>query len=148
MLTIFASLLAVASAAPGFRRQASGPTVQVKNGTISGVHSSTYNEDYFLGIPYAQAPINGLRFTNPQSLNSTWNSTYDASEYAPSCVGYGNDQLGYPISEDCLYLNVVRPCGYENEKLPIGGCHVEELDVCVGLGCTGDMEDTLGHDRR
>jgi carboxylesterase type B len=34
----------------------------VKNGTISGVHSSTYNEDYFLGIPYAQPPVNGLRF--------------------------------------------------------------------------------------
>lgn len=120
MLTIFASLLAVASAAPGYRRQASGPTAQVKNGTISGVHSSTYNEDFFLGIPYALPPVNGLRFKNPQSLNSTFNSTYDASEYAPSCVGYGGDQLGYPISEDCLYLNVVRPCGYEDQELPIG----------------------------
>ena len=64
MLTIFASLLAVVSAAPGYRRQDSygAPTVSVKNGTISGVHSSTYNEDYFLGIPYAQPPVNGLRF--------------------------------------------------------------------------------------
>jgi carboxylesterase type B len=92
----------------------------VKNGTISGVHSSTYNEDYFLGIPYAQPPVNGLRFKIPQSLNTTWNSTYDATEYAPSCVGYGGDQKGYPISEDCLYLNVVRPSGYEDQELPIG----------------------------
>jgi carboxylesterase type B len=126
MLTIFASLLAVASAAPGYRRQAGygsnggAPTAHVKNGTISGVHSSTYNEDYFLGIPYAQPPVNGLRFKVPQSLNTTWNSTYDATEYAPSCVGYGGDQKGYPISEDCLYLNVVRPSGYEDQELPIG----------------------------
>jgi carboxylesterase type B len=30
------------------------------------------------------------------------------------------DQIGYPVSEDCLYLNVIRPCGYENEDLPVG----------------------------
>ncbi|KAL1582072.1 hypothetical protein WHR41_09255 [Cladosporium halotolerans] len=124
MLTIFASLLAAASAAPSYRRQASygggAPTVDVKNGTISGIHSSTYNEDYFLGIPYAQPPVNGLRFRNPQSLNTTYNSTYEATEYASSCVGYGGDQLGYPVSEDCLYLNVVRPSGYEDQELPIG----------------------------
>jgi carboxylesterase type B len=125
MLTIFASLLAVASAAPGYRRQAGygtngSPTVELKNGTISGVHSSTYNEDYFLGIPYAQPPVNGLRFKNPQSLNTTYNSTFEATEYANSCVGYGGDQIGYPVSEDCLYLNIVRPSGYENETLPIG----------------------------
>ncbi|KAM0706607.1 hypothetical protein Q7P35_005934 [Cladosporium inversicolor] len=126
MLTVFASLLAVASALPEYRRQTGygsnggAPTVSVKNGTISGTHSSTYNEDYFLGIPYAQPPVNGLRFKVPQSLNSTYNSTYEATEYAPSCVGYGGDQLGYPVSEDCLYLNVVRPSGYEDQELPIG----------------------------
>jgi carboxylesterase type B len=124
MLTVLASLLVIASAAPhhppGYGHNGGAPTANVKNGTISGVHSSTYNEDYFLGIPYAQPPVNGLRFKVPQSLNTTYNSTYDASEYAPSCVGYGGDQLGYPISEDCLYLNVVRPSGYEGQELPIG----------------------------
>ena len=24
------------------------------------------------------------------------------------------------MSDDCLYLNVIRPSGYENEKLPVG----------------------------
>jgi carboxylesterase type B len=35
------------------------------------------------------------------------------------CYGYGSDQWNYPVSEDCLYLNVVRPAGYENETLPV-----------------------------
>jgi hypothetical protein len=80
------------------------PTVTVKNGTISGVHSSTYNEDFFLGVPFAQPPVGDLRFRVPQSINSTFGSTYSATSYAPECVGYGGDDIGYETSEDCLYL--------------------------------------------
>lgn len=35
------------------------------------------------------------------------------------CYGYGSDQWNYAVSEDCLYINVVRPAGYEKEKLPV-----------------------------
>ncbi|KXT06800.1 hypothetical protein AC578_7089 [Pseudocercospora eumusae] len=119
-------LLGIASAVPrtqtSYRRQASygTPTVTVKNGTIAGVHSSTYNEDYFLGIPFAQPPLGELRFRNPQSINTSFDGTLEATEYAPECYGYGGDQIGYPQSEDCLYLNIIRPSGYENESLPVG----------------------------
>lgn len=65
------------------------PTVKVLNGTYTGLHSSTYNEDFFLGIPYAQPPVNNLRFTVPQSLNSTFNEPRAATAYSPECVGYG-----------------------------------------------------------
>jgi carboxylesterase type B len=122
MLTLFAALLAVAGAAPNSPRHygSNTPSAHIKNGTLTGVHSSSYNQDFFLGVPYAQPPVGGLRFRNPQSLNTTYNSTYAATQYAPSCVGYGGDDLGYPLSEDCLYLNVVRPSGYEGQQLPIG----------------------------
>ncbi|KAI5362182.1 putative carboxylesterase, type B, carboxylesterase type B, active, alpha/Beta hydrolase [Septoria linicola] len=97
------------------------PTVTVKNGTIAGVHKSNYNQDYFLGIPFAQPPIGQLRFRNPQSINASYDGVLQATEYAPECYGYGSDQLGYPVAESCLYLNVVRPSGFENEILPGGG---------------------------
>lgn len=30
------------------------PTVSVKNGSYAGIYSADYDQDYFLGIPYAQ----------------------------------------------------------------------------------------------
>ena len=33
---------------------------------------------------------------------------------------YQGDDIGYPVSEDCLYLNVIRPTGYEGQSLPVG----------------------------
>lgn len=85
-----AGLLGLATAVPNQSRVHGGsPTVSVKNGTISGLHSTTYNEDYFLGIPFAQPPVNELRFRNPQSYNSSYNGVLQATEYAPECYGYG-----------------------------------------------------------
>lgn len=96
------------------------PTACTKNGTYEGVHSPEYNQDYFLGIPYAQPPVQDLRFRNPQSLETSWSDSKSATQYSPACVGYGPSQIGYNISEDCLYLNVVRPAGHApEEKLPV-----------------------------
>jgi len=101
-------------------RQAAEPTVQVKNGTYRGVRSEQYNQDFFLGIPYAQPPVGNLRFRQAQSLNASWDGVRDAVEYSKECVGYGSDQWPYEVSEDCLTLNVIRPAGCsEDTKLPV-----------------------------
>ena len=68
---------------------APSPSARVLNGTYIGVHSASYNQDFFLGIPYAQPPTNDLRFRIPQSLNSIFNGTKFANAYSPECVGYG-----------------------------------------------------------
>ncbi|KAJ4295578.1 hypothetical protein N0V90_007591 [Kalmusia sp. IMI 367209] len=97
------------------------PTVRVRNGTYKGIHSDQYNQDFFLGVPFAQPPTGDLRFRNPRSLNSSWKGERDATAFSPACVGYGASQMGYNVSEDCLYLNVVRPSGIHKKHggLPV-----------------------------
>lgn len=66
-----------------------GPVVQVRNGSLKGVYSTTYDQDFFLGVPFAQAPVGQLRFSNPASITTGWSGVRDASAYAPYCQGYG-----------------------------------------------------------
>ncbi|KJX94540.1 carboxylesterase family protein [Zymoseptoria brevis] len=122
---IIAGLAGLAAAIPFVAQRntppsySSKPVAHLKNGTVEGYHQEHYNHDYFLGVPFAQPPVDRLRFRNPQSINSSFGHI-EAKEYAPECLGYGGDQLGYPVSEDCLYLNIIRPAGYEGQSLPIG----------------------------
>lgn len=89
MLLLSTVLFALSAAVLAAPSKNSSPTVRVKNGTISGVRSTSYNQDYFLGVPFAQPPLGDLRFRQAQSLNTTWKGIRDAKEYANHCVGYG-----------------------------------------------------------
>ncbi|KEY73928.1 hypothetical protein S7711_07770 [Stachybotrys chartarum IBT 7711] len=98
------------------------PVAQVRNGTYQGVYNAQYDQDFFLGVPYAQPPVGDLRLRIPHSLNESWSDSRQAVEYSPSCIGYGSDNwvLGNYVSEDCLTLNVVRPAGTAPDaKLPV-----------------------------
>ncbi|KAJ5220179.1 hypothetical protein N7468_009383 [Penicillium chermesinum] len=121
MLAIAIGFLAVWATALAAPTLGSAPTVQVRNGTYTGIHDTNYNQDYFLGIPYAQQPIGNLRFTVPQSLNESWDGSRDAKAYSDICVGYGTDSIWYPQSEACLTLNVIRSASAtKGSKLPVG----------------------------
>ncbi|KAF3767925.1 hypothetical protein M406DRAFT_61678 [Cryphonectria parasitica EP155] len=101
----------------------SQPTVQVLNGSYYGIYNPTYEEDLFLGMPFAQPPVGDLRYQNPQPLNTTWTESRNATQYSPECWGFGSDDwvLGNPVSEDCLTLNVIRPAGVAADaELPVG----------------------------
>ncbi|KAM3083576.1 hypothetical protein ACMFMG_004223 [Clarireedia jacksonii] len=138
MLLPLVSLLCVSSSALAAPHQATGwtvpepsgrpsggsgsqsPVATVKNGSYVGVHNSYYNQDFFLGVPYAQPPVNDLRFRIPQSLNESWTEPKEATAYPPFCVGYGGDDLGHEVSEDCLYLEIIRPSDIPKDKeLPV-----------------------------
>lgn len=97
----------------------STPTVSLKNGTVEGFHIPSYNQDAFLGIPFAEAPVGDRRFRTPHYLENGWESPFEAKTYPPKCVGYGSEQIGnFSVAEDCLYLNVVRPSCAEQD-LPV-----------------------------
>lgn len=101
----------------------SPPSVRLSNGTYVGVRNEEYAQDFFLGIPYAQPPIGSLRYAAPQPLNSSFEETRNATEYGWMCIGYGSDtaNLGNPVSEDCLTINIVRPAGTKpGDDLPVG----------------------------
>lgn len=118
-LTAICSLLHFSLALPSFATAESSPQAKIKNGTIEGYHVPAYKQDFFLGVPYAQPPLGPLRYRVPHSLNTSYSNTLNAKAYYPLCVGYGGDDIGYEVSEDCLALNVIRPSGYEGQKLPV-----------------------------
>ncbi|KAK1986730.1 carboxylesterase [Colletotrichum cereale] len=117
-----ASALVPRQTVPDNNTAAAAPTVDLKNGSYHGVYSSSYHQDFFLGIPYARPPVDDLRFRVPQPLNSSWEGSRNATDYSPLCFGYGSDTwvLGNHLSEDCLTINVVRPHGVAADaKLPV-----------------------------
>lgn len=119
---MFLHNLTAAAAVLPRNTSSSVPTVTLQNGSYYGVHSTSYNQDYFLGMPFAQPPLNDLRLRQPQSLNTTWTEARNATEYQSECIGYGSDQwvLGNRVSEDCLSVNVIRPSSIDSStKLPV-----------------------------
>ncbi|TGO56317.1 hypothetical protein BCON_0079g00110 [Botryotinia convoluta] len=93
------------------------PTVTVTNGSYIGKYVPEWQQDQFLGIPYAIPPLGDLRFTRPKSLNTSFTGYRDATHYGHSCYQYGTT---FNLSEDCLTLNVIRPAGTTpDSNLPV-----------------------------
>lgn len=114
---------AVANAIPShIGKSHPSPKVTIQNGTIEGLSIPSYDQEAFLSIPFAEPPIGNRRFFPPQYLRRSWERTLQTKAYPPKCVGYGTEQVepGVVVSEDCLYLNVVRPAGISADSgLPI-----------------------------
>ncbi|KAJ6263014.1 Cholinesterase [Drechslerella dactyloides] len=116
LLTIlpFLSILTPISAHPS----PSVPKVTIRNGTVRGFHSNVWNQDFFLGIPYAQPPTGKNRFNLPQPIEKKWNREFVATAFGDRCLGIGHS-FDLPESEDCLNINVIRPVGCEYHDLPV-----------------------------
>ena len=71
----------------------------------------------FLGIPYAQPPINDLRWSDPQPVRP-WSGILDGAKHPPGCpqdcfLPPGSCPIS--ISEDCLFLNIYTPLEWSPE---------------------------------
>lgn len=89
----------------------------------------------FSGVPYAEPPVNFLRFSPPRSPEP-WRGTRESQEFAPVCpqvvpklqdemkpVRYEYLERLLPYlknqSEDCLYLNIYAPHQPEGKRTEI-----------------------------
>jgi carboxylesterase type B len=79
-------------------RSRDAPIANVKNGTYQGVRNHEYNQDFFLGMAYAQPPVGTLRCRQARALNTTWADRREATAYSSLCVGYG---VSSPFRTEC-----------------------------------------------
>ena len=96
--------------------------VNTTKGKIQGFESTTPHGrkvSAWYGIPYAQPPVGNLRFRHPRPIDS-WDSVKQTMKLPNSCVqikdtmwpGFEGSEAwncNTPLSEGCLYLNVVVP---------------------------------------
>lgn len=108
-----------ATAGPEGARPEVDTTLGRVRGWQVGVKGTDRLVNVFLGIPYAQAPLGPNRFSAPRPAPS-WEGVRDASTTPAMClqdvekmsnsrfVLNGKHQV-FPISEDCLLLNIYSP---------------------------------------
>ncbi|WP_158818905.1 carboxylesterase/lipase family protein [Methylocapsa sp. S129] len=107
---------------------AKAATAQVQGGAILGAASADGAVAHYLGVPFAAAPIAGLRWRPPQAV-APWQGVLETIHAAPACPQplpppgsfYQNEffRTSERQSEDCLYLNVWTPAHGRDEKLPV-----------------------------
>lgn len=114
LTSLVVALAALAIAAVGITpavasADRSRPVVVIDGGAVRGVAVS--GGFAFRGLPYAAAPIGGLRWRAPRPPID-WSGVRDATAFAPSCPQSASGNLFLPpgaLDEDCLYLNVSTP---------------------------------------
>jgi carboxylesterase type B len=84
--------------------------------TYVGLQVSPSIEEY-LGIRYAHTPVGALRFARPVPLTSR--GLIDATQYGAGCPQDHQSALKNGFSEDCLFVNVVRPSSLESGHPPL-----------------------------
>lgn len=94
--------------------------IEIEDGKLLGTSMRTRrgaNFYAFLKIPFAQPPVENLRF-QPPIKNHQWNGTLNATIYGPMCMqNYYQSEFG--MSEDCLHLNVFSKNLMPNELKPV-----------------------------
>ncbi|CAD5231367.1 unnamed protein product [Bursaphelenchus xylophilus] len=97
------------------RQYADPPRVRTSLGWVEGkwVEINEYNAaKAFLGIPFAKPPIGELRFEKPQPPDP-WTGILECRKYRSRSVQtsfvWDFVDVRVPISEDCLYLNIITP---------------------------------------
>ncbi|CAK5278646.1 unnamed protein product [Mycena citricolor] len=102
------------------------PTVTLGKTSVVGRSIPTFGQEFFGGIPYAEPPLGDLRFRPPVLTTSLNGTTLDATQYGAACIQPpggntpGSVPSNFPLSEDCLTINILRPAGVNStSNLPV-----------------------------
>lgn len=63
------------------------------NGTYVGKHLGSFNQDAFLGMPFALPPTGERRFQRPHYIDQAFSETRNATSYGPAVSGMQNYHL-------------------------------------------------------
>jgi carboxylesterase type B len=97
--------------------------VETELGNIAGLQNGQVNS--FLGIPFAQPPVNTLRFRPPVPKRPWSPHTINAFKFGPECLqssatGAGGEDDWKMQNEDCLYINIWQPAAaHPNSQYPV-----------------------------
>ena len=120
-LPMLGFLAGLAGFIPAFEAAAaadSKPVVKTRSGPVEGAIDRGILS--FKGIPYATPPVGPLRWRAPQPVTS-WTETRTATDFGHVCMQPVRPARAKDFadqSEDCLYLNVVRP-NNKAKSLPV-----------------------------
>jgi len=117
ILPIFINSLAIAQRTNAFAVQ-----TRIENGIIEGNYDTDSGIQLYLGIPFAKAPVDELRWKAPEPLEN-WSGIKETKKFGP-CPMQTNvfgDMIfrSDGMSEDCLYLNVWTPAKRDTKGLPV-----------------------------
>ncbi|CAF0973312.1 unnamed protein product [Rotaria sordida] len=112
-------------------------TVHTNYGDVEGYETDLAR--VFYGIPYAQPPVDTLRWKRPVPIPKWAPRVINATQPAPACP---QPPCSLPailcpkiMSEDCLYLNVFTPLSNDSSLLPvmlyIAGGNFQYLDASI-----------------
>lgn len=107
--------------------------VRTEKGFLRGVDCGDHIE--FRGVPYAEPPVGDLRWRAPIETKA-WEGVRQADRFADIAMQelpeadnpftgkyyrefYHDPEFTFPMSEDCLYLNIWVPKNNDAEKLPV-----------------------------
>jgi para-nitrobenzyl esterase len=93
--------------------------VETSAGLVQGIEVDAVA--IYKGIPFAEPPVGELRWKAPEPPRP-WSGIRRADTFPPACPqrgSYPKDAPSEVNSENCLYLNIWKPLGAPQDKLPV-----------------------------